>query len=98
MLNIDDSLRVYLTMIIIAPLAFLMGTPFPTGLRQLGFQTPAFIPWAWGLNGVFSVVGSVLVIIISMLSGFTMATVIGGAVYALAGFWAGYLRFSDPMG
>lgn len=95
MLKIDDSIRSLIAIVIIAPLALLMGMPFPTGIRQLGFQTQAIVPWAWGMNGVFSVVGSVLVIIVSMVSSFTMATIVGALLYALAGYTAGNLRFHD---
>jgi len=69
---------------LIAPLAFVMGMPFPTGLRQLGERAPAMVPWAWGMNGVFSVLGSVVVILISMLSSFTVALVCGALCYASA--------------
>lgn len=95
MLNIDDSIRSLIAILIIAPLALLMGMPFPTGIRQLGYQMQAIIPWAWGMNGVFSVVGSVLVIIVSMASSFTMASIVGALLYALAGYTAGYLRFHE---
>ncbi|MGI9301387.1 MAG: SAM-dependent methyltransferase, partial [Gammaproteobacteria bacterium] len=36
---------------LIAPLAFLMGMPFPLGLSRLAARAPAHIPWAWALNG-----------------------------------------------
>lgn len=95
LLAVDDLLRPFIAVVIIAPLALLMGMPFPTGIRQLGFQTQAIIPWAWGMNGVFSVVGSVLVVIISMASSFTMATILGASFYALAGLMVRYLRFDN---
>jgi Sec-independent protein secretion pathway component TatC len=46
------------------------------------------VPWAWGMNGVFSVVGSTLVIIISMASTFTMAMACAALFYAIAAFVA----------
>ena len=58
--------------------------PFPTGLRQLGERAPELVPWAWGMNGVFSVLGSVLVILISMMSSFTVALACGALCYASA--------------
>jgi len=72
-LGLPDLARIFLSVAFIAPLALLMGMPFPTGLRQLGTQSQELMPWAWGMNGVFSVLGSVLVILISMLTSFTIA-------------------------
>jgi hypothetical protein len=78
----SDPARIVVSMLIIAPLATLMGIPFPTGLRQLGARAPELVVWAWGMNGVFSVLGSVLVIIISMSSTFTVAMLWGAAGYS----------------
>jgi hypothetical protein len=79
-----DPARIVVSMLIIAPLATLMGIPFPVGLRQLSTQAPGLVVWAWGMNGVFSVLGSVLVIIISMSSTFTIAMLWGVAGYSVA--------------
>lgn len=85
MMELPDQSRILISVGLIAPLAFAMGMPFPTGLRQLSIQANGLVPWAWGMNGVFSVVGSVLVIIVSMLSDFTVATVTASVFYGLAG-------------
>lgn len=77
-----DLARIVVSMLIIAPLATLMGIPFPVGLRQLSSRAPGLVVWAWGMNGVFSVLGSVLVIIISMSSTFTVAMLWGAAGYS----------------
>jgi hypothetical protein len=84
LLRLPDLARMLVSAALIAPLAFVMGMPFPTGLRQLGERAPAMVPWAWGMNGVFSVLGSVVVILISMLSSFTVALVCGALCYASA--------------
>jgi len=52
--------RVILTLVLTAPLAFLMGMPFPLGLSRLAAESPAFIPWAWGINGCASVLSALL--------------------------------------
>ena len=43
--------------LLMAPLAFCMGMPFPLALR--GLPQP-LVPWAWGINGCASVVGAAL--------------------------------------
>lgn len=86
-----DLARIVVSMIIIAPLATLMGIPFPAGLRQLNAREPGLVVWAWGMNGVFSVLGSILVIVISMSSSFTTAMLWGAAGYGVAGLVSGAL-------
>lgn len=39
------------------PLAWALGRPFPWGLARLARQ-PRWVPWAWGINGLASVVGA----------------------------------------
>jgi hypothetical protein len=74
--------RVAVCLATLAPLAMIMGIPFATGLRYLERRHPAFIPWAWGLNGLTSVLGSVAAILIAMNAGFTVVLVAGAVVYA----------------
>jgi len=84
LLRLPDLGRILTSVLLIAPLSIVMGMPFPTGLRQLGERAPELVPWAWGMNGVFSVLGSVLVILISMMSSFTVALACGALCYASA--------------
>jgi hypothetical protein len=84
LLQLPDTARIVTAALIIAPLAVLMGMPFPTGLRQIAALSANVTPWAWGMNGVFSVLGSTLVIFVSMLSGFNTSFVVGALLYALA--------------
>jgi len=68
----------------IAPLAFCMGIPFPTGLQLVGQNAPSFLPWAFGVNGAASVLASVLSIVLAMELGFTAVFIAAAALYALA--------------
>lgn len=83
-LRLPDAGRVLTSMIIILPLGVLMGMPFPTGLRWLGEERQVLVPWAWGLNGVFSVLGSVGVITVGATAGLTAAFYLAAAAYAVA--------------
>ncbi|MDP6380229.1 MAG: SAM-dependent methyltransferase, partial [Phycisphaerae bacterium] len=49
--------RILLSLAFIFPLAFFMGMPFPTALRQLDSGSRPLVPWAWGVNGFASVTG-----------------------------------------
>jgi predicted membrane-bound spermidine synthase len=77
-------LRVAVAVAALAPLGLLMGFFFPAGIRAVGTVSPAFVPWAWGINGCTSVYGSVLAILIAMVFGFNTAIAIGTAIYASA--------------
>jgi hypothetical protein len=92
LLGLPDTARVVISIVMIAPLAFFMGMPFPTGIRAVGQRTPELVPWAWGMNGVFSVLGSTAVIIVSMFSNFTISLVAAALIYGVAAVVAPALR------
>ncbi|WZL73995.1 hypothetical protein QBE52_04435 [Clostridiaceae bacterium 35-E11] len=69
----------------VLPMGVLMGIPFPTGIEKLRGITKNedMIPLMWGINGIFSVLGSVLAIMLSMKFGFNMTIYMGAMVYLL---------------
>ncbi len=69
-LSSNAEMRVLISIILIAPLGICMGIPFPLGLRTLGKENSSLIPWAWGVNGCASVLGSVLALIFAQGFGF----------------------------
>jgi hypothetical protein len=73
--------RIVIVLAMLAPLGVLLGMPFPTGLRIVADEAPAFVPWAWGVNGFFTVVGSIGASILAMAFGFTAVLVISGLCY-----------------
>lgn len=75
--------KIILSFIWIAPPAFFMGMPFPLGLKMLSFSNESQIPWAWGINGVFSVVSTVLATIIAVEFGFVWVMVFAIGAYFL---------------
>jgi hypothetical protein len=77
------GLRAAITMALLIPLGFGMGIPFPTGLREVGRWTGDIVPWAWGINGVVSVLGSVAAMLAGKLWGFQTVLLGGAAVYAI---------------
>jgi spermidine synthase len=62
--------RVLISLLLISPLGFVLGMPFPKGLKAVGVVAPALVPWAWGVNGFFTVIGSVAAVILGMAFGF----------------------------
>ncbi len=82
--------RIAVAVALIAPLAVLMGMPMPSGIRVLAGRSPELIPWAWGVNGATSVLGSVAALVIAILSGFNQALLVGAGLYLLA---AAFIQF-----
>jgi hypothetical protein len=70
--------------LLIAPAGFLMGIPFPTGLRRLEGRHKASVRWAWSLNAAASVLGSVGAIVLAIYLGLRLTLLIGGALYLCA--------------
>ncbi|MFQ5706001.1 MAG: hypothetical protein ACE5HO_01045 [bacterium] len=69
--------------LLLIPLGFVMGFPFPLSLRLMkihGFGE--LVHWMWGVNGVASVLGSALTMIIGILMGFSYALYVGAVLYA----------------
>jgi spermidine synthase len=78
-------LRLALASALMLPAGVLMGVPLPSAVRLLAERrADALVPWAWAINGVFSVVGSTLAVFVAMNWGFSTTLLFGGAVYLLA--------------
>jgi hypothetical protein len=76
--------KVALTVVLIAPLGFLMGMPFPAGLERLETWHPLAVRWAWSLNAAASVLGSVGALVCGIYLGLTQTVIIGGLFYVAA--------------
>jgi predicted membrane-bound spermidine synthase len=69
--------KLLLSAMLLVPLGFLMGMPFPAGLREIAGHDGASstesaathdstIEWAWAMNAASSVLGSVLAIVLAL--------------------------------
>jgi hypothetical protein len=91
LVGLDFGLRLLVSGVLLIPLGFVMGMPFPTGLRALAATSaPEFpgpqdnaVEWAWAMNAGASVLGSVLAMVIAIQFGLT-ATLAGGAAAYLS--------------
>ena len=79
-----DGIKMALSIVLIAPLAFCMGMPFPIGLKRLADSAPDFIPWAWGINGFASVMSAALATLLAIEFGFTAVVLLALGLYASA--------------
>ena len=76
--------KIIFAILLITPAAFFMGMPFPLGLRILSEKSENQIPWAWGINGIFSVISTVLAVIVAIELGFVWVMVFAVSAYGLA--------------
>ncbi len=76
--------KMALTALVIAPAAFLMGMPFPSGLRRLEHLHAPSVRWAWSLNAAASVLGSAGAIFLAIYIGLRATLLVGGAMYLCA--------------
>jgi predicted membrane-bound spermidine synthase len=82
LLGLALAIRLSAMVVMLVPLGFLMGFPFPLGIRALKeMKMGGYIPWMWGINGVASVLGSVMTIALAIGFGFTQALLVGAACY-----------------
>ena len=97
LLPLPEGARITLAVLLIAPLAFLMGMPFPLGLARLSREAPGMIPWAWSINGCASVVSVVLAAVLAIHIGFTAVVGCALAIYLIAAMlFAGGRRSEVP--
>lgn len=69
-----------------------MGLMLPLGIALVARRDAVIVPWAWGINGGTSVIGTVGATVIAINAGFTATFVVGAGLYALAGlvgWWLG---------
>ncbi len=69
-------------MAVVAPVSVLLGLPFPLGLSRAG--SGGLLPWAWGLNGAFSVVATPLANLIAREAGFDRVLLCAAILYGVA--------------
>ena len=80
----SDGARVGLSLLFIAPMAFCMGIPFPTGLQRVSDRYASLLPWAWGINGCASVVGASMATFTAIHFGFRTVVLSALVIYAVA--------------
>jgi len=86
LLTQTDSIKIAASVVLIAPLAFVMGMPFPMGLSELSRHSESLIPWAWGVNGCASVISAVAATLVAIHFGFTVVMVMALLFYLAAYF------------
>lgn len=81
------GVRIAITIALLAPLSLCLGAYMPLGLSAVSRLTShgaEYIAWGWAINGFFSVISSLLTIVLSMAYGFRWVLFVSLCLYALA--------------
>ena len=84
LMSLPEIARIASAFILAAPLAFVMGMPFPLGLAMLQQTRPHLIPWAWGINGCASVLSAILAVLLAIDIGFNGVMLCAVVLYFIA--------------
>ncbi len=54
------QMRLVVCAALVAAVGVPMGIPFPAGIARVAERAANFVPWAWGINGLLSVIASLM--------------------------------------
>jgi hypothetical protein len=86
-----SQVRILIAALMIFPMGVFLGMPFPIGILSLQQQPNGAIAWALGMNGLFTVIGGLVSIIISVNWGFNIALLFALSLYLVASLF--YSKF-----
>jgi hypothetical protein len=96
-LQLGLGFRLAITLLVLAPAGFLMGTAFPGGVAWLErWSASEHIPWVWAANGAASVISAVLAALLALSWGFNFVFLLGAGCYA--GAWLAIQGARAPLG
>ena len=100
LIGLPFFVKLVVSAVVLVPLGFAMGMPFPTGLRAIANSAAVELPacelgepansddnaveWAWAMNAASSVLGSVLAMVIAIHFGLNITVACGAAAYLLS--------------
>ena len=84
LIQLPGLIKIPISALLIAPLAFLMGMPYPLGMSLVSEKLPSWIPWAWAVNGCASVVSAILATLLAIHLGFVFVVLVAVTLYLLA--------------
>lgn len=84
LIDLPFGARVVTAIALLAPFGLCLGVALPIGLRRLSGLYREAVPWAWGINGMASVLASVLAIAVAITWGFAVATLLALVCYLAA--------------
>lgn len=84
-LHLDFAWRCVIAVVVQIPLGLTLGIFMPLGITIVSRDHPQLVPWTWGINGVGSVLGTTLAVILAMAWGFKFVAAVAAALYLVGG-------------
>lgn len=84
LIDLPFPARVAVSIALLAPVGVALGMPMPLGLARFSALYPRSVAYAWGVNGIASVLASVLGIVVAINFGYRVASLVAAACYVLA--------------
>ncbi len=78
--------RILIAAAMMFPMGFFMGMPLPLGILAIAQRPSGAVAWAWAMNGLFTVIGSLIAALGSIYFGANIVLLIGFAIYVVAAF------------
>uniref|UniRef100_A0A7C4MQD1 Spermidine synthase n=1 Tax=Desulfatirhabdium butyrativorans TaxID=340467 RepID=A0A7C4MQD1_9BACT len=91
-------LRIGISFLLILPLGFFMGMPFPLGILAIRNRHPGTIAWVWAMNGFFTVIGGLISVLLAIRVGYQWTLLLALTVYAVAALLFVRLQQKEPIG
>ena len=76
--------RMLIAALMLVPVGFFLGMPFPIGITLARTKPPGTVAWCWAMNGLFTITGGLLSGILSIYIGFTFTILAASALYIVA--------------
>jgi len=88
--------RIAVAAAMLFPLGFFLGMPFPLGILAIEKKPRGAIAWAWAMNGLFTVIGGIISVLLSIFYGFQVTLVAAIAIYLIAWILFSRVRSGSP--
>ena len=85
-IGLSFALRAFIVFVLVAPVGVCLGVFVPSALDELKERAAPFVPWAWGINGIFSVMAPVATFAWSMTWGINALLLAALPVYLVVGW------------
>jgi hypothetical protein len=80
-LHLDLATRIFIAVLAQIPIGLTLGMFMPLGIACVSREHPRLVPWAWGVNGIGSVVGTTLAVVLAMSWGFETVKACAAVLY-----------------
>ena len=82
-LHLELAPRIFIAILAQLPIGLTLGMFMPLGIACVSRTHPRLVPWAWGVNGIGSVVGTTMAVVLAMSWGFMLVKAGAAVLYVI---------------